>query len=103
MTVKGKGKGGRNVEFLLALALSLNKQKNVWAISCDTDGIDGYGNHAGAYISPSTLLRSNKLGLDSKSMLEDNNAYHFFERLNDLIITGPTLTNINDYRAIFIK
>ncbi len=103
VTVRGKGHGGRNVEFLLALSLELSHYKNVWALSGDTDGIDGTEENAGAIINPSTIPRALELGLDAKAMLADNDGYSFFEALNDLVITGPTLTNVNDFRAILIE
>jgi glycerate 2-kinase len=103
VTVRGKGRGGRNVEFLLALSLELSHYKNVWALSGDTDGIDGTEENAGAIINPSTIPRALELGLDAKALLADNDGYSFFEALNDLVITGPTLTNVNDFRAILIE
>jgi len=96
------GRGGRNLEYLLSLALNLNGAAGVFAIACDTDGIDGTEDNAGAIITPGTLSRAAKLGLDAKEYLAANNSYAFFEALGDLVITGPTLTNTNDFRAIII-
>lgn len=103
VTVKNtKGKGGRNSQFLLALAIYLDSVKDIYAISCDTDGIDGSENNAGAIIYPNTLKRAVMLNLDAKQFLQSNDAYSFFRKLNDLVITGPTNTNVNDFRAILI-
>ena len=102
VTVNGNGRGGRNVEFLLSLAIELNGLDGVWAFAGDTDGIDGTEDNAGALITPDTLKRAGEIGLDAKLMLADNNGYTFFTQLNDLVITGPTLTNVNDFRAIVI-
>jgi glycerate 2-kinase len=102
VTVRGHGRGGRNAEFLLGLAVALNGQPGVFAIACDTDGIDGTEDNAGAVLAPDTLSRARALGLDAQAHLEDNNGYSFFAAVNDLVITGPTLTNVNDFRAILI-
>lgn len=102
VTVRGKGRGGRNAEFLLALAVALDGMPGVHAIACDTDGIDGSEDNAGAVIGPDTLTRAAAAGIDARDMLSDNNGYEFFSALGDLIITGPTLTNVNDFRAILI-
>ena len=102
VTVKGKGRGGRNVEFLLALAVHLSGANGVYALAADTDGIDGSEDNAGAIMTPDTLERAVSLGLNPKAMLEDNDGYSFFEKLEDLVRTGPTLTNVNDFRAILI-
>ena len=96
------GRGGRNCEFLLALAIELDGAENVWALAADTDGIDGSEDNAGAVITPETLTRAQKLGIDAKDYLERHDSYSFFEKLGDLIKTGPTLTNVNDFRAVFI-
>lgn len=103
VTVSGGGRGGRNTEFLLALALALRLPENIWALACDTDGIDGTEDNAGAQISPDTLTRAAALGLNPSSLLEDNDAYTLFESLQDLVVTGPTRTNVNDFRAILIE
>ena len=102
VTVRGKGRGGRNVEFLLALTVALNGHANIYALAGDTDGVDGTEDNAGALVSPDTLARAAKGGLDAKSYLADNNGYSFFSTLGDLVVTGPTLTNVNDFRAILI-
>jgi hydroxypyruvate reductase len=102
VTVRGKGRGGRNVEFLLGLALALDGLPGVSAIAADTDGIDGFEDHAGAIVTPDTLARARARDLDPAAMLADNDAYSFFAALDDLVRTGPTLTNVNDFRAILI-
>jgi len=102
VTVKAKGRGGPNTEFLLGLALALNGARNVHAISCDTDGIDGSEDNAGAIITPDTLARARTAGLDAPAFLAGNDAYGFFEQLGDLIVTGPTCTNVNDFRAVLV-
>jgi glycerate 2-kinase len=102
VTVKGKGAGGRNVEFLMGLALKLNGAENIHALAADTDGIDGARDVAGAIVTPDTLARARTLGLDTWAMLANNDAHSYFERLGDQVITGPTLTNVNDFRAILI-
>jgi hydroxypyruvate reductase len=102
VTVKGSGRGGRNAEFLLALALALDGAPDVHAIACDTDGIDGTEDNAGAVIGPGTLGRAKALGLDPQAMLAENDAYGFFRTLGDLVTTGPTRTNVNDFRAVLI-
>ncbi len=102
VTVRGGGRGGRNTEFLLALALALDGLAGVHAIACDTDGIDGSEDNAGAVITPDTLSRAAALGLDARARLADNDAHGFFAGLGDLVVTGPTLTNVNDFRAIVI-
>ncbi|WP_292975912.1 glycerate kinase [Nitrosomonas sp.] len=102
VTVSGNGRGGRNAEFLLSLAMALNGLEEVYALACDTDGIDGSETNAGAIITPDTLNRAVHAGIDPITLLDDNNAWTFFNRLNDLVITQPTRTNVNDYRAILI-
>ena len=101
--VNPAGKGGRNLEYLLSLALALQGAPNIWAIACDTDGIDGTEDAAGAYVTPDTLIRAAKLGLDARDMLNSNNAYSFFEALGDLVVPGPTRTNVNDFRALLVE
>jgi hydroxypyruvate reductase len=103
VTVKGQGRGGRNAEYLLALALALNGANGIWAIACDTDGIDGTETNAGAIIAPDTLARARAIGLDGEAALTQNDAYGFFHALGDLIETGPTRTNVNDFRAILVR
>lgn len=102
VTVKGNGRGGRNTEFLLSLAIELNGIENVYALACDTDGLDGTENNAGAIIAPHTLARTKQLGINAKTLLANNDAYRFFDELGDLVITGPTHTNVNDYRVILV-
>lgn len=103
VTVVGSGKGGRNVEFLLALALALRGAPGVHALAADTDGVDGTEDNAGAVIAPDTLLRGAGLGVDAASHLANNDGYGFFSRLGDLVVTGPTRTNVNDFRAILVE
>ncbi|HVL21352.1 MAG TPA: glycerate kinase [Amaricoccus sp.] len=102
VTVRGNGRGGRNVEFLLSLAVALNGAPGVWALAGDTDGIDGGGAAAGALITPNSLERARALGLDPRASLADNDAHALFEALGDDVLTGPTLTNVNDFRAILV-
>ena len=96
VTLRGTGRGGRNAEFLLALTVALDGVAGVHAIACDTDGIDGTEYNAGALLSPDTLTRARALGLDAQARLADNDGYGFFLALGDLIVTGPTRTNVND-------
>jgi hydroxypyruvate reductase len=100
VTLKGTGRGGRNSEYALALAIALDGATGISAIACDTDGIDGSQDNAGAMVAPDTLARARRLGLDPAAFLANNDAYGFFAALGDLVITGPTLTNVNDFRAI---
>jgi hydroxypyruvate reductase len=102
VTVRGKGRGGRNAEFLLALALALNGLNDVHALAADSDGLDGTEDNAGAVIAPDSLARAARLGVDARTRLTDNDAYGFFAALGDLLITGPTRTNVNDFRAILV-
>lgn len=102
VTVRGRGRGGRNAEFALALAIALQGLDGVYALAADTDGIDGNGDHAGALVSPDSLARAAALGIDAHAHLENNDAYGFFAALGDLLVTGPTHTNVNDFRAILI-
>ena len=94
--------GGRNLEFLLALAVALNGAAGIWALAGDSDGIDGSEDNAGALVTPDSLARARAAGLDPLTQLDDNDGYGFFQALGDLVITGPTLTNVNDLRAILI-
>jgi glycerate 2-kinase len=103
VTVRGTGRGGRNAEFLLALAVALDGHPGIHAIACDTDGIDGTEDNAGALLAPDTLRRAGELKISPKARLADNDGYGFFAALDDLVITGPTLTNVNDFRAIIIE
>ena len=102
VTVRGKGRGGRNAEFLLALAVALGGESGIHALAGDTDGVDGTEDNAGAVVTPDSLARAAQRNLDAKRMLADNDGYSFFSGLGDLVITGPTLTNVNDFRAILI-
>jgi hydroxypyruvate reductase len=102
VTVRGKGRGGRNVEFLLSLAVTLDGLPGVFALAGDTDGVDGAEEVAGAIVTPDTLQRAAKLSIDAKEYLANNDAHSFFEALGDQVITGPTLTNVNDFRAILV-
>ena len=102
VTVRGRGRGGRNAEFLLALAIALDGAPGIHALAADTDGIDGVGEVAGAIIGPDSLARARALGIDPAAALADNDAHAFFARLGDGIVTGPTFTNVNDFRAIFV-
>jgi len=103
VTVRGNGRGGRCTEFLLSLAVELAGAPNIYAIACDTDGIDGSEDNAGAVLLPDSLVRGTRLGLDPRKLLANNDAYGFFSRVEDLVVTGPTRTNVNDYRAILIR
>ena len=102
VTVRGKGRGGRNVEFLLSLGLHLRGLENIWALAGDTDGVDGLEEIAGAILTPDSLSRSWALGLNPQVALDDNDGHGFFGALGDAVVTGPTLTNVNDFRAILI-
>jgi hydroxypyruvate reductase len=102
VTVRGKGRGGRNTEFLAGLAEGLAGAPGIFAIAGDTDGIDGSENNAGAIVTPDTLARGKAQGRDIGSALAGNDVYPYFEALGDLVVTGPTLTNVNDFRAILI-
>jgi len=102
VTVRGSGRGGRNVEFLLSLAVTLDGLPGVFALAADTDGVDGAEEIAGAIVTPDTLERAAKLDMNAKERLSDNDAHSFFEALGDQVITGPTLTNVNDFRAILV-
>ena len=102
VTVRGQGRGGRNVEFLLSLALTLDRRHGVYALAGDTDGVDGQEEIAGAVLGPDTLARAHALGLRARERLDDNDAHAFFEMLGDSVVTGPTRTNVNDFRAVLI-
>ena len=102
VTVRGKGRGGRNAEFLLALTVALDGLPGVYAMAGDTDGVDGTDDNAGAILTPDTLARAAAAGVDAKARLADNDGYSFFSALGDLVRTGPTLTNVNDFRAILV-
>jgi glycerate 2-kinase len=102
VTVRGKGRGGRNVEYLLSLAIALEGRPGIHALAGDTDGVDGAEEIAGAVLGPDTLARAWSLGLKPGDMLDNNDGHGFFSALGDSVITGPTLTNVNDFRAILI-
>jgi glycerate 2-kinase len=102
VTVTGGGRGGRNAEFLLALVLALDGHPSIHAIACDTDGIDGTEDNAGALAGPDTMARAAALGLDLRARLADNDGYGAFHALGDLVVTGPTRTNVNDFRAMLV-
>lgn len=102
VTLSGNGVGGRNVEFLLALAIQLQGQSGISAIACDTDGVDGAADIAGAIITEHSLNDADKKGLDASTFLMNNDAHTFFEKIGQSVVTGPTMTNVNDFRAIFI-
>lgn len=103
-TVKlnGSGAGGPNTEYALALSIALHNTPDIYAIACDTDGIDGSEDNAGATIYPDTILRAQRFGLNPHLFLENNDSYSFFKKLDNLVVSGPTLTNVNDFRAILI-
>ena len=102
VTLRGQGRGGRNVEFLLSLGLALNGHPRIHALAGDTDGVDGQEEIAGALLSPDTLSRAGAQGIQAQDSLANNDGHGFFQALGDSVITGPTLTNVNDFRAIFI-
>jgi hydroxypyruvate reductase len=97
-----RGKGGRAGEFGLGLAVALQGQAGVWGLAADTDGIDGVEDNAGAVVAPNTLQRAETLGLKPSAFLDRNDSYRFFEALDDLVVTGPTHTNVNDFRALLV-
>lgn len=102
VTVRGRGRGGRNVEFLLSLGIALEGQPGIHAIAGDTDGVDGQEEIAGALLTPDTLARAWAQGLRPRERLDDNDGHGLFEALGDSVVTGPTLTNVNDFRAIVV-
>jgi glycerate 2-kinase len=102
VTVRGHGRGGRNVEFLLALGIALDGHPRIHALAGDTDGVDGQEEIAGAILRPDSLARARAAGLRPQDSLADNDAHGFFARLGDAVVTGPTLTNVNDFRAVLI-
>jgi glycerate 2-kinase len=102
VTVRGQGRGGRNVEFLLSLGIALNGQAAIHAIACDTDGVDGQEEIAGALLGPDTLERAWALGIKPRDALANNDGHGFFQALGDSVVCGPTLTNVNDFRAIVV-
>jgi hydroxypyruvate reductase len=102
VTVAGAGRGGRNTEFALALAVALDRAEGIWALACDTDGIDGTEDNAGAIIYPDSLVRASARGISAHEALTANDGYSFFAAIGDLVVTGPTLTNVNDFRAVLV-
>ena len=102
VNVRGDGRGGRNGEYALSLAIALDGHPRIHAIACDTDGIDGAGDNAGSFVSPDTLVRASAAGIDAAELLDCNDSYVFFTTTLDLVVTGPTRTNVNDFRAIFV-
>lgn len=102
VTVRGTGRGGRNAEFLLSLATALDGHPGIFAIACDTDGIDGSEDNAGAFYHPQSMRQCAALGLRARALLENNDGYGFFNGLGDLVFSGPTRTNVNDFRAVLI-
>jgi hydroxypyruvate reductase len=103
VTVRGDGRGGRNVEFLLSAAIALRGEPGVHGLAGDTDGVDGQEEIAGAYCSPDTLARAFGKGIRPMQSLDRNDGHGFFQALGDSVVTGPTLTNVNDFRAILIE
>jgi hydroxypyruvate reductase len=102
VTLRGRGRGGRNVEFLLSLALALRGEPAIHALAGDTDGVDGQEEVAGAVLTPDTLARAWARGIKPRERLDDNDGHGFFEALGDSVVTGPTLTNVNDFRAVVV-
>jgi glycerate 2-kinase len=102
VTLRGKGRGGRNAEFLTALAVALDGAEGIYALAADTDGIDGSEDNAGAWLAPDSILRAAMKGIDAKACLANNDGYSFFQAAGSLVVTGPTLTNVNDFRAILV-
>jgi hydroxypyruvate reductase len=98
-----KGRGGRAGEFCLGLAQALQGQERVWALAADTDGIDGIEDNAGAFVAPDTLKRAVAQGMKADAYLDRNDAYGYFGKIGDLVVTGPTHTNVNDFRAILVQ
>ena len=103
VTVRHKGgRGGRASEFALGCAIALQGHEKVWVLAADTDGIDGVESNAGAFVTPDTLARARQRGLNGRDHLDRNDAYSFFAGLGDLLVTGPTFTNVNDFRAVLV-
>ena len=102
VTLRGRGRGGRNVECLLSLAIALDGEPGIHALAGDTDGVDGQDEIAGALLGPDTLVRARAMGMRPRERLDDNDGHRFFEALGDSVVTGPTLTNVNDFRAVLI-
>jgi len=102
VTVRGDGRGGRNVEFLLSFGVALGENARVFALAADTDGVDGMEPVAGAVWRPDTLASAAVLGLDARAYLDANDAHSYFAALGDQVVTGPTRTNVNDFRAVLV-
>ena len=102
VTMRGTGRGGRNSEFLLAWAIAAEGLERTFALAADTDGIDGVGENAGAFADGSTAKRLRRMGLDPLALLASNDSLTAFEALGDLLVTGPTGTNVNDFRAVYL-
>ncbi len=102
VTIKGGGKGGRNTEYALAAVMAGSSHKQIYGLACDTDGIDGSEDNAGAIFTPDTLMNAKQLDIDPASHLEKNDSYNFFKSAGGLVVTGPTFTNVNDFRAILV-
>jgi hydroxypyruvate reductase len=102
VTRRGDGIGGPNAEFALALAAALDGAAGIWGLACDTDGVDGAAEVAGAVVAPDTLARARGAGLDAAAALAHNDSHGFFAAIGDQVVTGPTLTNVNDFRAVLI-
>ena len=102
VTIRGKGKGGPNTEFLLSLAMDINGEANIHALSADTDGIDGSEDNAGAFVNGQTISKMRAAGMDPVTYLENNDAWSAFNQIGELFVPGPTGTNVNDFRAILI-
>jgi glycerate 2-kinase len=103
VTLRGKGRGGRNGEFLLSLAIELDGVEGVTALAADTDGIDGSEDNAGAFVDGTSASRMRAAGIDPLAYLANNDAYTAFAAIGDLFVTGPTGTNVNDFRAILVR
>lgn len=103
VTLRGKGRGGRNAEFLLAFAIAIDGRDGITALAADTDGIDGSETNAGAFADGGTAMRLRRAGIDPLAALANNDAYSAFEAIGDLLVTGPTGTNVNDFRAILVR
>src|SRR5690606_20919758 len=103
VTIRGGGRGGRNAEFLLAFAIAVDGLEGVAALAADTDGIDGAGDNAGAYADGTTATKMRAAGIDPRAALSDNDAYNAFRAIDGLVTTGPTGTNVNDFRAILVR
>ncbi len=102
VTMRGKGRGGRNTEYLLSAAITAAGHPQIYGIACDTDGIDGSEDNAGAFFTPGSIGSAGKMKIDAQTCLDNNDAYSFFETAGGLVMTGPTFTNVSDFRAILV-